>query len=103
MFSDFEKRERIRKLRSASLVESVFENSSTKIHPLDPTVDIDIQSPDSSESRKYQNQTKLSSIYQNRFNKNGPIKFLPQRRLIKLLINNKFLQYILKQHLNFPT
>lgn len=81
MYSDFEKRERIRKLRSASLVESVFENSSTKIHPLDPTVDIDLQSPDSTESRKiHHNQTKLSSLYQQRFNKNGSIKFLPSRR-----------------------
>lgn len=44
MISDCDKRSSIKSLRSASLVSSLFDSATSIIHPLDPGVDIELDS-----------------------------------------------------------
>lgn len=57
MISDSERRSSFKSLRSASLVSSIFDSPATKIHPLDPTADIELQSPGSPERRSIYDST----------------------------------------------
>lgn len=44
MISDCDKRSSIKSLRSASLVSSLFDSATSIIHPLDPGVEIELDS-----------------------------------------------------------
>ncbi|XP_063696774.1 innexin shaking-B [Culicoides brevitarsis] len=59
MISDSERRSSFKSLRSASLVSSIFDSPATKIHPLDPTADIELQSPGSPERRSIYDSTQV--------------------------------------------
>lgn len=51
MISECDKRSSIKSLRSASLVSSIFDSATSIIHPLEPGVDIEIESPGTPERR----------------------------------------------------
>lgn len=51
MISDCDKRSSIKSLRSASLVSSIFDSATSIIHPLEPAVEIEIESPGTPDRR----------------------------------------------------
>jgi hypothetical protein len=61
MISDCDKRSSIKSLRSASLVSSIFDSATSIIHPLEPGVEIEIESPGTPERRSIFDSGHLSS------------------------------------------
>lgn len=74
MISDFERRNSFKSFRSASLVNSIFDSPATKIHPLDPTADLELQSPGSPERRSIYETSKFPHLHHHIPGRSGEVK-----------------------------
>lgn len=81
MISDSERRSSFKSLRSASLVSSIFDSPQTKIHPLDPAADIELQSPGSPERRSIYDSNQIPHPHLGRSipGRSGEVRKQPRR------------------------
>ena len=63
MFSDSDNRISLKTFRSASIVSSILDSGgSTKVHPLDPSVELELESPDTPPRRGIYDSGQLSHM-----------------------------------------